>query len=222
MTDEEVAHFLQGNPAFFQQYPGLFTEMLLPDPHQGNAVSLIERQALLLRERVKVLEARLAELIRIGRDNDALACSLVDWTRALLEEPDRGQLTWLAVAELKRIFAIPLAEIRTWSEPLDEPDFPAAQLVSSLHAPVCGTDIDLTPIDGLAEAWRGARSTALIPLRRAGQRAAFGLLVLGSADPARFEAALGTAVLVRIGELASAALAPRQTRPGSPAPMTLR
>ena len=38
-----------------------------------------------------------------------------------------------------------------------------------------------------------------------------GLIALGSSDPERFEAGLGTAVLARIGELASAALWP----PGS-------
>ncbi|SPE23543.1 conserved hypothetical protein [Burkholderiales bacterium] len=222
MTDEEVARFLQDNPAFFQQHPGLLTDLLLPDPHQGNAVSLIERQALLLRERVKVLEARLAELIRIGRDNDALARNLVDWTRALLEEPDRGRRAPLAVAELQRIFAIPLAEIRTWSEAPGEHDAQAARLVSSLHAPVCGCDIDLTPFRGLAEVWSEVRSVALVPLRRAGQREAFGLLALGSSDPARFEATLGTAVLARIGELASAALAPLHSGTQESAPMTLR
>jgi len=209
MTDEEVARFLQGNPAFFQQNPGLLTDLLLPDPHQGNAVSLIERQALLLRERVKVLEARLAELIRIGRDNDALARSLVDWTKALLEEPDRARMAQRAAEQLQRIFAIPLVEIRTWSEPACGPDGPAARLVSSLRAPVCGSNIDLAPISGLSPAWSQVRSSALIPLRRAAEAEAFGVVVLGSSDPERFEAALGTAVLARIGEIASAALAPR-------------
>jgi len=209
MTDEEVARFLQGNPAFFQQNPGLFTDLLLPDPHQGNAVSLIERQALLLRERVKVLETRLAELIRIGRDNDALARNLVDWTRALLEAPDRAQLAQRGAEQLQRIFAIPLVEIRTWSQPPAGPDAAAARLVSSLRAPVCGSEIDLTPIGGLAPAWNQVRSSALLPLRRAAEPEAFGVVLLGSSDPARFEAALGTVVLARIGEIASAALAPR-------------
>jgi len=222
MTDDEVARYLRDNPAFFQQHPGLFTDLLLPDPHQGNAVSLIERQALLLRERVKALEARLAELIHIGRDNDALARNLVDWTRALLEEPDRDRLAQLAIAELRRIFAIPLAEIRTWSEPPGEDDARAARLVSSLHAPACGCDIDLAAIGGLAQAWSEVRSAALVPLRHAGQREAFGVLALGSSDPARFESALGTAVLSRIGELASAALGPRCSTAPEPAPMPLR
>lgn len=206
MTDEEVARFLQANPAFFQQYPALFTQLLLPDPHQGNAVSLTERQAMLLRERVKALEARLAELLRIGRDNDALASSLLEWTKALLAEPDRSRIAQVAIEELKRIFAVPMAEVRTWSTPPAAADAQAARIASGLRVPVCGSDVDLASSAGLEGAWAEARSLALIPLRRAGQADAFGFIALGSSDPARFDAAMGTTVLARIGELASAAL----------------
>jgi uncharacterized protein YigA (DUF484 family) len=48
-------------------------------------------------------------------------------------------------------------------------------------------------------------SVALIPLRR--DENAFGLLVLGSPDPTRYGAEMGTEFLMRIGEVASAALA---------------
>ncbi|HYA65547.1 MAG TPA: DUF484 family protein [Burkholderiaceae bacterium] len=206
MTEEEVTRFLQGNPAFFRQHPALFTELLLPDPHQGNAVSLLERQALLLRERVKSLEARLAELLRVGRENDALANNLVEWTKALLAEPDRDRLARVALEQLQRIFAVPLAEIRLWDSPSDQTHAQLARLASCLRAPACGSDIDLGAIGGLPPAWADARSVALIPLRRAAQQEAFGLIALGSLDPARFEAALGTTLLARIGEIASAAL----------------
>ena len=191
MTDDEVVRFLQGHPAFFQKHPGLFTELLLPDPHQGNAVSLLERQARLLRERVKALEARLSELLRIGRENDTLAHNLVEWTKALLAVSERGELGPLLVEELKRIFAVPLAEIRTWDAPPSPQYAQAARLASSLHAPVCGPDIELVPLGVLPEAWAHVRSAALIPLRRPEQAEAFGILALGSSDPARFDAALG-------------------------------
>ncbi len=207
MTDEEVARFLQSNPAFFQQHPALFTELLLPDPHQGNAVSLLERQALLLRERVRALESRLTELIRIGRDNDVLASSLVEWTKALLAESGPDQRARVAIEELKRVFAVPLAEIFLWFASPEPAQARIAQLASSLRAPLCGSHIDLAHVGIPGAAWSEARSVALVPLRRGAQPEAFGLIALGSSDPARFEATLGTALLERIGELASAALA---------------
>ena len=98
MTADDVVQYLRDHPDFFQQRIGLFTEMLLPNPHEGNAVSLVERQSALLRERVRALEARLAELLQIGRDNDNLARVLVDWTRMLLAEPDRRALVGTAAA----------------------------------------------------------------------------------------------------------------------------
>ena len=45
---------------------------------------------------------------------------------------------------------------------------------------------------------------AMMPLRAAAGDAAFGLLVLGSPDPTRYSADMGTDFLSRIGEIASA------------------
>jgi len=211
MTDADVASFLQDNPAFFQRHPELFTELQLPDPHQGRAVSLVERQALLLRERVKALELRLAELLRIGRENDQLARLLVDWTRTLLSAPDRGRAAITAGDALRQVFGVPLAEVRVWG-PVPAPEAAgAAAWAASLPGPVCGTEIDLGALGGMAQTWTNARSVALVPLRTAGDAAPFGLLAMGSSDPERFDAALGTALLSRIGELASAALMPAAT-----------
>jgi hypothetical protein len=47
---------------------------------------------------------------------------------------------------------------------------------------------------------------AMLPLRREGALDAFGLLVLGSPDPTRYAAQMGTEFLSRIAEVASAAL----------------
>ena len=57
-------------------------------------------------------------------------------------------------------------------------------------------------------------SVALIPLRGGEAGASFGLLVLGSPDPTRYAAEMGTEFLMRIGEVASAALS-RLLRPAA-------
>jgi uncharacterized protein YigA (DUF484 family) len=208
MSEDEVVQFLHEHPGFFQQHAELFTQLLLPDPHHGRAVSLVERQAVMLRERVRALDTRLAELLRIGRDNDALARQLVDWTRALLAEPDRGRMASTATEALKRVFGVPLAELRIWGVAPEGPAAGVAAWAARLSAPLCGTDLDLDAIDGLAAAWSNARSAALIPLRSREGEPPFGIIAMGSSDPSRFDATLGTAVLARIGELAGAALAP--------------
>jgi uncharacterized protein YigA (DUF484 family) len=207
MSDDDVVRFLRGHPDFFQQHPDLFTELLLPDPHDGNAVSLIERQAVLLRERVKALESRLAELLRIGRDNDLLARHLIEWTKSLLAEPDRSRIGLAATDALKRVFGVPLVEVRIWGATPAPTDAAAVAWAARLPVPLCGIGLDLSALHGLPDTWANARSAALIPLRN-GNAPPFGLIVMGSSDATRFDANLGTAVLTRIGELASAALAP--------------
>ena len=52
--------------------------------------------------------------------------------------------------------------------------------------------------------WPALASLAMLPLRQG--ETCFGLLVLGSPDPTRYSAEMGTEFLMRIGEVASAAL----------------
>ena len=49
-------------------------------------------------------------------------------------------------------------------------------------------------------------SLAMIALRHSESASAFGLLVLGSPDPTRYAADMGTEFLARLGEIASAGL----------------
>mgnify|MGYP006191495151 CR=1 FL=1 len=68
-----------------------------------------------------------------------------------------------------------------------------------------GQDLQTTDQGQLEDA-DTVMSVALVPLRNAEDGPAFGLLVLGSPDPQRFDATMGTEFLSRIAELASAAL----------------
>jgi len=206
MTDEDVARYLRENPGFLERNPGALLHLELPDPHAGNAVSLLERQAVLQRERIRALETRLAELMQIGRENDALARSLDEWTRALLAHPGRDGLDELALAQLQRAFGVPLGLVRRWSPVPGSDDAPLARLAASLGAARCCDPALVRGTGGTGEAWEAAASAAVIPLRRTGEPSPFGVMILGSPDAERFDQALGTALLARIGALASAAL----------------
>src|SRR3954462_3753994 len=72
MDDEAVARYLKENPAFFEQHGELLSEVSVPHPHGGAAISLSDRQMRTLRERNPQLEARLAELLQCGEENDVL------------------------------------------------------------------------------------------------------------------------------------------------------
>ena len=50
---QDIAQYLADHPDFFDQNPELLAGMQLPHPHNGQAISLVERQSLMLRERVQ-------------------------------------------------------------------------------------------------------------------------------------------------------------------------
>ena len=215
MTPDDVAHFLSEHPDFFQQRPDLLGVLDIPHPQNGQAISLVERQSLMLRERVRALESRLAELIRHGEENDVIVDKLVRWARVMLAQPEAALLPATLVEELRTGFAVPFAAVRVWNvrdeyatfefaSPVGED---AIRLAASMAAPFCGSNVGFD-----AAAWMSAdpsaiKSLAMLPLRVGVGTDAFGMLVLGSPDKDRFQITMGTAFLARIAELSSAALA---------------
>ena len=68
---EAVAAYLRAHPEFFVDHDELILELRIP--HQpGTAVSLVERQVKLLRERNIEVRHRLSHLMDVARDNDRL------------------------------------------------------------------------------------------------------------------------------------------------------
>ena len=212
---QDIAQYLADHPDFFDQHPELLSGMQLPHPHNGQAISLVERQSLMLRERIKSLEMRIAEMVRHGQENDAIADKLVNWTRALLLEGDATKLPATLIAELKRVFDVPYAGLRLWNATPALAEQECAQavasdtisLANSMRVPFCGSNVGFEAASWIEEPGASVQSIAMLPLRVGADPQTFGLLVLGSADKDRFHVTMGTAFLERIAELASAALA---------------
>ncbi|WP_232540019.1 DUF484 family protein [Azohydromonas aeria] len=215
ITEDDLAQYLSLNPGFFDRHAELLGDIRLASPHGARAVSLQERQAQMLRERIKGLEQRLIEMIRHGQENSAIADRLHRWTRAVMLARDPLALPALLVEELKSQFLVPQAALRLWNvNPayagenfvLAEPGV-ARDFANGLALPLCGLNT------GDIEAARWLHdgtvplSLACIPLRHDSVAGAFGLLMLGSPDATRFASDMGVDFLVRIGDIASAALA---------------
>src|SRR5918999_1891269 len=73
MTTDEIARFLRTHPSFFDQHPELLESIHVPHPYGGRAIPLSERQTVALREKLKLLEGKLAELLQFGEENDAIS-----------------------------------------------------------------------------------------------------------------------------------------------------
>lgn len=166
-----------------------------------------------LREKIKAMELRLAELLRLGQENDAITDKFQQWTRGLLTARNDVDLPHGLIDGLQSTFGVPYATLRLWNvaEPFRHAWF--AQPVSAdarifsngLSAPFCGANNDFEATSWLDDA-PAVRSLAMLPLRVGAAPDAFGLLVLGSADPGRFTADMAIDFLTRIGETSSAAL----------------
>ncbi len=70
-TEEQVIIYLRNHPNFFQQHAHLLSELKLPH-ESGSAVSLVERQVAILRERNMTMRRRMNELMQTAKDNDEL------------------------------------------------------------------------------------------------------------------------------------------------------
>jgi len=57
ITEDDIAQYLANTPEFFERHAPLLTSIVLTSQHGQRAVSLIERQAEMLRDKIKALEA---------------------------------------------------------------------------------------------------------------------------------------------------------------------
>ncbi len=218
ITEDDIAQFLSNTPGFFERHAEVLASVQITSPHGARAVSLQERQAEMLREKIKGLEQRIMEMVRNSHENASIAHKVHQWTSSLLEVKDPFDLPLAVVDGVRTLFDVPQAAVRVWdvAGPYIDADFTqgasedARAFASSLTMPFCGPNLGFEPAGWLAqEPGEPAQSLALLPLRSGAidsATPAFGLLVLGSPDAQRFDATMGMDFLARMAELASAAL----------------
>jgi uncharacterized protein YigA (DUF484 family) len=216
ITEDDIADYLANAPDFFERHAQLLSEVQLTSPHGNRAVSLQERQAEMLREKIKALEHRIMDMVRHGNENMVIADRIQRWARALFLVPADKDLPGTIAAELQKQFMVPQVALKVWDVDARHAGEPFAQGVSddaktfasSLTQPYCGVNSDFEAVRWLDDP-QAAMSIALVPLRAGAINSpapAFGMLVLASPDPQRFASGMGTDFLERIAEFASAAL----------------
>ncbi|WP_116139891.1 DUF484 family protein [Trinickia diaoshuihuensis] len=192
MNDREVADYLLANPEFFSQHAELLAAIRLANPHGKAAVSLQERQMDMLREKNKLLERRLAELLRYGHENDSIAAKFNRWTARVIAERDAHALPRTVAQGLMEVFDVPQAALRVWdvADTYREAEFArhvgeeVRLFANGLDAPYCGANSGFEAAQwlvapdvagqGPAGDAGGVQSIVLIALRepRAGENSA--------------------------------------------------
>lgn len=217
ITEEDIADYLMQTPGFFERHAELLTNVQIISPHGHRAVSLQERQAERLRAKIADLEQRILDMVYNGQQNMSIDQRLHQWACDLQRVTHPPSLPEMVVQGIRRQFEVPQAAMRIWGVSPAYANAPFAvgashdvrAFASSLTMPFCGPNLGFEPVSWLRDGDM-VQSLALLPLRDGPMEhatPAFGLLVLASDDPHRFEATMGTDFLTRIAETASAALA---------------
>lgn len=213
VSADQVGDFLRSYPHFFEQHASLLADIFLPSPHGNGAISLAERQQLAQRDKIRVLELKLAELCEFAEENDATSKKVHNLSVKLMSNQSFSTLLQQIADSLQQDFAVTQSLIRIWLKPSnsaitqDTVFTPVPETLSdwamSLTAPYCGPKPEVTG-DLLGS---NLQSFAIIPLSKntVGPHP-FGVLILGAEDQQRFKAGMGTMYLERIGELIGTAL----------------
>ena len=207
-----VALYLEDHPNFFEDYPELIASFKLTTALGGRTVSLQERQVEVLREKIRHLELQLVNQSRYAKENDSILVKIHEWTLKLLAAKTEDIAEFM-LGSLRDCFNVPVASLRVWDSSIElaatwheAPDLDAAKsLAAQQVTSYCGSSAGKPGVQWLNDP-ASIKSVALIPMRANGTTDSFGLLVLGSYDPARFTTDMDTHFLRQIGEIASASV----------------
>src|SRR5690606_14204570 len=178
-------------------------DVTVPHPHGGQAITLAERQLHTLREKIRQLEAKLAELIRYGEENDQIGAKLHRLTVELIAAEEFDGFRMAVLQSLREDFSVPHSMLRVWNTvvaPDGDVSTPVSEEmrfeVADMRHPHCGAPTNEEVLGWFGEDAAHLRSAALVPLRHQGQT--LGLLVLASEESERFYSDMGTLYLERL------------------------
>jgi uncharacterized protein YigA (DUF484 family) len=215
-AEQQLLELLREYPDILVRNPAVLADLEVP--HQsGTAVSLIEKQVSVLRNKLNTSDKRLRELMDIARDNERLAKSSHRLAINLLGAADLEDVISIALDELGNELDADFAAIRLITDDDDRLDNMPELFIGSdaeqlrlfttmldNRKPLCGRCSPEQKAFLFGNDAQQVGSAAVIPLV-AGAR--LGLLGLGGSDQHRFSIAMGTEFLTQIGDLVSATLA---------------
>jgi uncharacterized protein YigA (DUF484 family) len=217
-SEQAVHDYLAAHPEFFEHHGALLS--LLQVPHTtGTAVSLVERQVSVLRQKEVKLERQLKDLISVARINDVLAAKIHELSLQLFVV-DSLPATIATVEEAMRSgFGADSAVLVLFGDPAlfadinvgrffrvvesDNPELKTFATFLKASTPRCGQIRD-TQRDFLFQTDADdIGSVALVPL---GKKSELGFLAIGSSDGDRFHPGMSIDFLTRLGDLVAGAL----------------
>ncbi|MDH3992697.1 MAG: DUF484 family protein [Gammaproteobacteria bacterium] len=218
LSDDTVREYLKNNSDFLQRNPDMLDYLQISHA-SGSAVSLVEKQVSVLRERNMDMRRRLNTLTGNARDNDKLYEQTRSLVLKLLEADSVAALCRTFMTSLGAGFDVEHASIILFGEGDSAGDYRLESQESAKieigalmkgQKPVCGA-LRKEELSYLFPDAGEVGSAALMPL---GNGAELGLIAVGSSDAGRYSSNMGTLFLSHIADII-VRLLPRLA-PGTP------
>ena len=217
ITAQEVADYLRDHPEFFNEYQDLLMELQVP--HQsGEAISLVEKQLAVLRDKNEQSHKRMHELIEIARQNEELARRMHQLALTLMDAADTREIFSILYDNLRRNFRADRVAVRIFADPAFIDTFPGEEFVGHelIEENIFKSVIEKRmPISGRLKRQQQVflfgddgdeiESAVIVPLH--GEEWG-GVLVIGSTDPEKFQEGMGVELLANMAEVLSLIIKP--------------
>lgn len=207
ITQEQVAKYLREHRDFFVNDPELLTEIELPH-HSGQAVSLVEKQVSILRERNIEMRQRLTNLLENARENDQLFDKTKRLILALLEGQSLSDVIEALYHSFNSDFAIHYTRIILFGSngvdagPARIESINTAKNIIGKHLKsikAVSGGIDVKEIEFLFDVDAPNVGSAAMTVLAYGN--IIGVLAIGNQDPTHYRSSMGTLFLGYIGEV---------------------
>jgi uncharacterized protein YigA (DUF484 family) len=218
LSEQAVHDYLAAHPDFFEDHAALLNSLNLPHA-SGGAISLVERQVSVLRQKDLKLEKQLKELIGVARANDLLSAKIHELTLQLMAAVDLKSTIVALEVGMRSGFGADHAVLVVFGDPDAFGDIDAGRFFRAIEknsedlspfktflngsSARCGQIRDAQRDFLFKEDAEEVGSAALVPLSSGSD---IGFLAIGSADADRFHPGMSIDFLTRLGDLVASAL----------------
>ncbi len=215
LSEQQVVDYLNGHPNFFLRHASLLNDLKVPH-ESGGAVSLVERQVSVLRDKNQHFEEKLQEMVEAVHENQRLHISLLRLAINLFDAGSLDDILGVVDDELRHKLGADFVYFRLYDESLSASHMQGHTYVAKNDRVLqifsvlidksrvqCGNftqeQISLLFMDDANK----IESAALIPISVSG---IYGVIALGSRDSRRYHIGMGTDFLNSLAELIGSAM----------------
>ncbi len=205
LSSVEVETYLKKHPDFFNQHPDLVRSLSIPHD-SGSAVSLLEHQVTLLRDRNNQFHSRLDTLLDHAKENDRKFQQTRKFVLSALRARDLPELSDAVERSLYDDFGVPACSFIIFSESeiqgvRSERILDANRHIGSI---LTGQKATCGQFPSAEMSWlfqrSGIKSAAIAPLQKL---QLLGLLAVGHPDESFYNSGIGTLFLNYVSEVLS-------------------